>query len=170
MAAVIISLIVAMDEGGGIGLRGGLLWHLSADLQRFKALTMGHHLIVGRKTYESIGRPLPGRIMIVVTRSFQFQVDGCLVAHSLEQALDIAREGGESEVFVGGGEQIFAQALPVADRIHLTRVHAHLACDAFFPPFEEGEWIEKDGLFHPQDEKNSYDFTYRLLERRPAQP
>jgi dihydrofolate reductase len=162
---MIISLIVAMDEGRGIGLHGILPWHLSADLQHFKALTMGHHLIIGRKTYEAIGRPLPGRKMIVATRSSQFQIKGCLVANSLEQALNWARESGESEAFVGGGAQIFAQVLPLANCMHLTQVHARLECDAFFPPFEEKDWIEKACLFHPQDEKNTHSFTYRLLER-----
>ncbi len=107
-----------MDEIGGIGKDNGLPWHLSSDLKRFKQLTMGHHLIMGRKTYETIGKPLPGRITIVITRNLQYQAEGCLVAPSLEKALDLARGNGETETFIAGGGEIFAIALPLADRIY----------------------------------------------------
>jgi len=162
---VIISLVVAMDEAGGIGKMGKLPWHLSADLKRFKNLTWGHHLIMGRKTYESIGRVLPGRTNVVITRSVTFQAEGCLVAGSLAAALKMAEERGEQEAFVIGGGQIFAQALPTAQRLHLTRVHARLDCDVFFPPLDEMEWVELERSQHPADDKNEYPATYFLMER-----
>src|SRR5512139_3630480 len=108
-----ISLIVAMDEERGIGKGGKVPWHLKADLQRFKALTMGHHLIVGRKTWESIGRPLAGRVMVIITRSPVYRPENCpdcVVVDSLDAALEVARQAGEQEAFIGGGGEIFAQA------------------------------------------------------------
>ena len=137
---MIVSLIVAMDERGGIGLRNRVPWHLPTDLKRFKALTMGHHLIVGRKTYESIGRALPGRTMIIVTRSKDYRAEACWVVSSLPEALRLAEERGETEAFIGGGGSIYAQALPVADRIYLTRVHVVVEADVVFPVWEEDGW------------------------------
>jgi dihydrofolate reductase len=163
---VIVSLLVAMDERRGIGIENRLPWRLSADLRQFKALTMGHHLIMGRKTFESIGRPLPGRTSIVVTRNPAFLPKGCLLANSLESALDLARARGEDEAFVIGGGQIFARALPFADRIYLTQVHATGKADVFFPEFSLEDWVELNSYEHPADEKNEHAFTFRLLERR----
>jgi dihydrofolate reductase len=137
---MIISLIVAMDERGGIGLNNRVPWHIPADLKRFKALTMGHHLVVGRKTYESIGRALPGRTMIIITRSVDYRAEGCLVVSSLPGALRLAKERGETEAFIGGGGSIYAQALPQADRIYLTRVHTEVEADVFFPQWDEKDW------------------------------
>ncbi len=133
---MIVSIIVAMDEVGGIGKNGGLPWHLSADLKNFKALTMGHHLIDGRKTYELIGRALPGRTNLIVTHDRNFSAPGCLVAYTLNDALALAEKNGETEAFIGGGGEIFAQALPLAQRIYLTRVHTRAECDVFFPPVD----------------------------------
>jgi dihydrofolate reductase len=163
---VIISLIVAMDEGRGIGIDGHLAWHLSADLKRFKSITMGHHLIMGRKTYDSIGRPLPGRTMIVVSRNPEFQAEGCLMAHSLEEALDLARQGGESEVFIIGGGEIFAQALGLAERMYLTQVHATTEADVFFPEFDGDDWIEIKSEEHEADARNDHPTTFKILESR----
>jgi dihydrofolate reductase len=162
---VIISLIVALDECLGIGFEGHLPWYLSTDLKRFKSLTMGHHLIMGRKTYESIGNPLPGRTMIVVTRNTNYQPDGCLVAHSLDSAFEFARMGDEDEVFVIGGGELFEQTIELADRIYLTQVHAELQADVFFPEFSPDDWQEVQTEFIPADEKNEYDSTYKLLVR-----
>ncbi len=163
---MIISLIVAMDEKGAIGKNNRLPWHLSNDLKRFKTLTMGHHIIMGRKTYESIGRPLPGRTNIVITRNLEYDVDGCLVTHSLEEALEIARDRGENEVFVTGGRQLFAQALDLADRIYLTRVHTEVPADVYFPEFDEEEWIEKESIHYDAAEKNDFAFTTKVLVRK----
>ncbi len=162
---MIISIIVAMDETRGIGLDGRLPWHLPADLKRFKSLTMGHHLIMGRKTFASIGRPLPGRTTIIVTRDQSFQPEGCLVAHSLETALEFARLDLEDDVFVIGGAEIFVQAIELADRIYLTQVHSSLPADVYFPEFAAADWQEIDSEYHPADEKNRYPFTYKTLAR-----
>ena len=164
---MIISLLVAMDERGGIGMDNRLPWHLSADLKRFKALTMGHHVIMGRKTYASIGRPLPGRIMVIITRSPDYWAEGCQVVHSLEESLDLARQAGETEAFVIGGGQIFAQALPLAERIYLTRVHTVAEADVFFPEFDERDWSIQTVSEVPADEKNQFSTTYMVLDKRP---
>jgi dihydrofolate reductase len=163
---MVVSLIVAMDEARGIGREGKLPWHLGADLKRFKRLTMGHHLVMGRKTYQSIGRSLPGRVIIVVTRQTSYNLGGCLVTHSLEEALALARERGESEVFIAGGREIFAQALPFADRIYLTEVHTRAACDVFFPDIVREMWIVKESVANTADDANDYPFTYSLLEKK----
>lgn len=163
---MIISLIVAMDEQRGIGKAGKLPWRLSSDLKRFRELTMGHHLIVGRKTFESIGKPLEGRQMIVVTRDNTFNPSGCIVTHSIEAAFDVARERGENEVFVIGGAEVYAQTLGFADRLYLTEVHADVDADTFFPEFSQDIWIEKQTNRHEADEKNQYSFTFKLLEKR----
>ena len=160
---MIISLIVAMDEMGGIGKDNRLPWHLSSDLKRFKQLTLGHHLLMGRKTYETIGRPLPGRTTIVITRNPQYQAAGCLVAPSLEEALGLARENGETEAFIAGGGEIFTLALPLADRIYLTRVHAQVEADVFFPPFSLEGWRQIETIEQPADEKNDYPAKFILL-------
>jgi dihydrofolate reductase len=163
---MIVSLLVAMDEGGGIGKEGKIPWRLSADLRRFKSLTMGHFILMGRKTYESIGRPLPGRASVVITHNPAYQAEGCLVAYSLEEALRLAETGSESEAFVIGGGEIFVLALPVANRIYLTRVHARTDCDVFFPALDFSEWRELDRIEQEANEKNQFSFTYQVLERK----
>lgn len=163
---MIVSLIAALDEAGGIGLRGGLPWRLPADLRRFKRLTMGHHLICGRKTYQSIGRPLPGRTMIVVTRQHGYQAPGCDVVHSLEGALALAAERGEEEVFVIGGAALYAAALPQAHRLYLTRVHAILPADVHFPQFEHKEWNLSAQEDLPANPENPFPTTFMHLERK----
>nr|AIA17405.1 Dihydrofolate reductase [uncultured bacterium]AIA17495.1 Dihydrofolate reductase [uncultured bacterium] len=160
---MIVSLIVALDRRYGIGKDNRLPWRLSADLKRFRELTMGHHLIVGRKTFESIGKPLPGRQMIIVTRQAGFQVEGCFVVNSIDQALRLARERGDSEVFVIGGAEIYAQTLALADRLYLTLVEAEVAADTFFPKFDKSEWLAQEMDQHEADEKNQYPFTFKLL-------
>lgn len=162
---MIISLIVAMDEQRGIGKEGKLPWRLSSDLKRFRELTMGHHMIVGRKTFESIGKPLPGRQMIVVTRNPNFKPDGCFVAGSVQAALALAQERNETEVFVIGGAEIYAQTLDAADRVYLTQVHAEVDADTFFPELKSDLWTEKQSAYQPADDKNQYSFTFKLLER-----
>jgi dihydrofolate reductase len=162
---VIVSIIVAMDEAGGIGSKGGLPWHLSADLKNFKTLTMGHHLIVGRKTYQSIGKALPGRTTIIVTRNRHFRAEDCLLAYSLADALALAEQSGEEEAFIGGGAEIFAQALPLAERIYLTRVHTRADCDVFFPQVEWGEWVQGERQAHPADVRNDHPFTYSEVKK-----
>ena len=163
---MIISLIVAMDENRGIGHKNNIPWHLSDDLKHFKTLTMGHHLIMGRKTFESIGRQLLGRTMIVITRNMKYLGEGAMIAHSLQEALNLAEERGESEVFVIGGAEIFDQAIAIADSIYLTQVHTSGKADAFFPEFDEGNWLERNTSRHEADDKNEYSFTFRYLVRK----
>jgi dihydrofolate reductase len=162
---MIISIIVAMDELGGIGHHGRVPWRLSTDLKRFKSLTWGHHLIMGRKTYESIGKALPGRTMIVITHNPAYRAEGCILVSSFAQAVKIAEQAGESEVLVIGGGEIYRQALLLADQIYLTRVHVQVPADVFFPELDEKEWIEVTTEFVPQGEKDAYDSTFRILKR-----
>ena len=164
---MIVSLIAAMDRRRGIGCDNQLPWRLPADMLRFRALTMGHHLIVGRKTFASIGKALPGRRMIVVTRDESFRAAGCLIAHSVDEATAAARDAGESEVFIGGGAEIYAQTIATADRMYLTLLDAEVTADAFFPAFDEREWLEVESVQRPADEKNPYALTFKLLARRP---
>jgi dihydrofolate reductase len=164
---MIVSLIVAMDEQRGIGVNNRLPWRLPADLKRFKALTMGRHLIVGRKTYDSIGRPLPGRKMVVITRNpgLSEQSEALAYVHSLDAALALAKGRGESEAFVGGGADIFAQALGLADRLYLTVVHTTTQADTFFPVFEAAVWQTQESHDSPADEDNPFAFTWELMIR-----
>ena len=163
---MIVSIIVAMDENGGIGLEGRVPWRLSTDLKLFKQATMGHHLILGRKTYESIGKPLPGRKMVVVSHQKDYQAPDCTIVHSFEEALDLARTSGETEAFVGGGAEIYTQALPLADCIYLTRVHAAAEVDTFFPEFDETEWEVQENLEYPAGEEDEYGFRYEVWNRK----
>ncbi len=160
---MLISIIVAMDNKGVIGLKGDLPWRLSADLKHFKAITMGKPLIMGRKTYESIGRPLPGRKNIVVTHSEDFKAEGCEVVHSLEDAFQTA--GDVEEVMIMGGSGIYDQSLERAHRLYLTEVHADVAGDVYFPPFAKYQWKELDRKEHSADEKNEFDYSFVILAR-----
>src|SRR5262245_34437456 len=152
-----------MDRKRGIGVDNKLPWRLSADLKRFRELTMGHHIIVGRRTFESIGRPLPGRSMIIVTRDGNYKTEGCDVVHSIEDAINLARERGESEVFICGGPEIYARSIGIADRMYLTFVDAEVAADTFFPEFDERDWSERESFYQPADEKNQYAFEFKLM-------
>jgi len=163
---MIISLIAAMDKEMGIGKEGKLPWRLGADLKRFKETTMGHHMIMGRKTYESIGRVLPGRISIVLTRQNLSLKDEPLIARSLDEALELARQNGEEEVFIIGGGQIFSQALKFADRLYLTQVDTNAGCDIFFPDFNLDDWVVIEKEAHSADECNQLPFVFTLLEKK----
>jgi len=160
-----ISLLAAMDLNRGIGIDNHLPWRLSADLRRFKELTMGHHIILGRKTYESIGYPLPGRFSIIVTRNPDYRAEGCFITHSPQEALALARSRGEGEAFVIGGAQIFADTLPDSDRFYLTWVHTPGPADTFFPHFDLDEWQEISSEQLPADENNQFETTYVVLEK-----
>jgi dihydrofolate reductase len=162
---VIVSIIAAVSDNGVIGRDGGLPWRLPADLKRFKRLTSGHHMIMGRRTWESIGRrPLPGRPTIVVSRDPGFAAEGAQVARSIGQALELA--GAVAEVFIAGGEAIYREALEVADRLYLTRVHAVVEGDTFFPELDESGWRVVAEEHHPPDEKNAYAHTFLVYERK----
>lgn len=158
-----ISLIVAAAENGVIGAAGELPWKLSDDLKRFKAVTMGKPIVMGRKTWESIGRPLPGRRNIVITRQDGYAAPGCDVVASPEDA--VAAAGDAEEIMVIGGSQVYERCLPLADRVYLTRVHADVDGDAFFPALDEDEWRLVSDQSHTADERNEFDFSFRVYER-----
>jgi dihydrofolate reductase len=147
-----------------IGRDNALPWRLPAELAHFKRVTMGHPIIMGRRTYESIGRPLPGRMNIVVSRNPGFVAPGCTVVDSLESAYSAA--GGADEVSIIGGTSLFEAALPTADCIHLTEVDADVEGDTWFPKFDRGDWTEREIARHPVDEKHAYPFRILQLERR----
>lgn len=162
-----ISLIVAMSENNVIGRDGAMPWRLSADLRRFKQITMGHHMLMGRKTFDSIGRALPGRTTVVISRSATYEDPNIQIARSLEEALAVAEE--DDEVFVVGGAQIYALALPHVDRIYLTRVHATLDGDTFFPNVAWNEWSLVESTEYAADEKNDFAVSFLTYNRRQAE-
>ena len=158
------SLVVAMARNRVIGRDNALPWRLPAELAHFKRVTMGHPIIMGRRTYESIGRPLPGRMNIVVSRNRGFVAPGCTVVDSLEKAYEAA--GDAEEVSIIGGTSLFEAALPTADCIHLTEVEAEISGDTWFPDFDRSQWREKEIVRHPADERHAYPFRILELERR----
>jgi dihydrofolate reductase len=158
-----VSIVVATDEHGGIGLEGRLPWHLPNDLKRFKALTMGKPIVMGRRTFDSIGRALPGRTNIVVSRQAGLRIDGCIVVGSLEAALEAA--GAADEACVIGGAEIYRLALPLAETLHLTRVHATVGADTFFPAIDAAEWEEIYREECPADERHAYPYSFVTLRR-----
>lgn len=160
-----VSLIVAVSSNGVIGRDGGLPWRLPADLRHFKSTTMGHHLIVGRRTWDELGKPLPGREMVVVTRSRHFSPEGVKVAHSIEEALEVAV--GDGEPFIGGGAYIYRLALSrkLVDRLYITRVHAEVEGDTFFPDVDFDDWELISEEHREADEKNDYACTFEVYER-----
>jgi dihydrofolate reductase len=158
----LISIIVAAAENGVIGKRGKLPWRLSADLRHFKAVTMGKPIIMGRKTWESIGRPLPGRQNIVITRQAGFAADGCTVVASKEEAIAATTDADEAMII--GGSEIYALFLPDAERLYLTRVHADVDGDAFLPHIGD-DWLLVSDERHTHDERNEFEYSFRTYER-----
>lgn len=158
-----IAIIVATDNNRLIGKDNDLPWKLSADLKYFKQVTMGKPLIMGRKTHESIGRPLPGRKNIIITRDQAFNADGCVVVNSIEAAL--AECSGAEEVMVMGGASLYEQFLPRADKLYLTKVDAELTGDTWFPEWQLAQWTELQREDHQADEKNEFDYSFIVYER-----
>ena len=161
-----VSLIVAMAQNGVIGRDNALPWRLSADLQRFKATTLGKPILMGRKTFESIGRALPGRLNLVLTRDPDWSAPGAVAVHSVAEAL--AQAAAAEELVVIGGAEIFQLVMSCARRIYLTRVHAQVPGDTFFPQFDPAQWVGVEAGTHPADERNTYAMTFVTLERRSA--
>ena len=159
-----INIIAAVARNGIIGGDNSLLWHISEDLKRFKALTTGHPVIMGRKTWESLGRPLPGRTNVVISRNREFSAAGCLTAGSLGEALKLFAP--DTELFIIGGGQIYAAAMPLADKIYLTLVDADYEGDTFFPAIPTGEWTEVSREHHERGEKYAHPFTFIDYVRR----
>ena len=156
-------MLVAMAKNRVIGVDNGIPWHLPNELRIFKNVTMGHHIVMGRKTYESINRLLPGRTTVIVTRQKDYAVPGALVAHSVEQSLAACR--GDDEVFVIGGAELFRETLPIADRLHLTVVDAEPRGDTFMPQFDMSEWRETSSESFAPDEKHAHAFRYTVYDR-----
>jgi dihydrofolate reductase len=163
---MVLSLIVAAAENGVIGKDGKMPWRLPADGAYFRATTLGHPVITGRKNYEAMGRPLPGRLNIVITRQPDYQVSpGVMVVNSLAEALDLPEVKQAGEVFVIGGQEIYSQAMPLADKLYLTNVHADVEGDTFFR-YRPGEWKVEWEEYHPADAENKYAFTLKRLVRK----
>ncbi len=158
-----LSIIVAVAANGVIGNGNQLPWRLPDDLQRFKALSLGKPIVMGRKTFDSIGRPLPGRLNIVVSRQRDLQIPGCRVVASLDEAIAAAQAA--PEIVIVGGAEIYRQVLPQVATIHLTRVHADIAGDVLFPTLAANEWREVATEYHPADERHVHAFTFSTLER-----
>ena len=158
-----ISAVVAIAENYAIGKNNQLLWYLPNDLKQFKQITSGHTVIMGRKTYKSVGKPLPNRRNIVITRQ-NVEIPGCVVVNSVEAALGLCT--GEREVFIIGGAEIYKLALPLTNRIYLTIVHRSFEADAFFPPISMREWIETEREDFEADEKNNRPYSFITLNRR----
>lgn len=159
-----LSIIVATSLNNVIGVDNQLPWHLPADLKYFKQLTTGHTILMGRKTFESIGRPLPNRINIVITRSKSFEVEGVIVQNSIEDALQYCQN--KDEVFIIGGDTIYKQMMPMVQKIHLTKVHTVIENgDAFFPELDLKQWTLRSSVFHEKDDKNAFDYTFEIFEK-----
>lgn len=160
---MIVSLVAAMAENGVIGRDGKLPWHLPDEIKHFKTLTIDHTVIMGRKTYEEVGRPLPNRRNVVISRHRDFRPSGVTVVPNLDEALALGAT--ESEVFVIGGGEIYRLALPRADRLYLTVVHTVVEGDTTFPPLDQSAWVLEDEQFHPADERHSASFSIRRYSR-----
>jgi dihydrofolate reductase len=163
---MILSLLVAADENNIIGKDNKLPWHLPNDLKYFKNQTWAMPILMGRKTFESIGKPLQGRKSIVVTRNKEWKHDGVEVVHSVAQAIEKAKEFGVKEIFVIGGAEIFQTAFEQANRVYLTRIHHQFDGDAYFPNVSEKGWSLVQSRFCAADEKNKYDHTFQVWERK----
>ena len=163
-----ITLIAAAAENNSLGKNNAMIWHLPDDFKRFKKLTSGHDIILGRKTFESFDKPLPNRKHIIITRqeNYAHQVDSscCIVVQSIEEA--IAKTNPVEENFIIGGGEIYKLALPLADKIELTRVHGTFEADAFFPEFDRENWNLVREEYHPIDEKHNVDFTYQTFVKK----
>lgn len=159
-----VSIIVAIADGGVIGGDNRLLWHIREDLQRFKRITTGHPVVMGRKTFESLGRPLPHRTNVVITRQRDFRAEGCTVVHSLDEAIGLFPAG--EEVFIIGGAEIYRAALPLADRFYLTVVEAPYAGETLFPAWDRQQWTPIFEERHERGETFPHPFTFFVYERK----
>lgn len=157
-------MIAAAAENNALGKNNELVWHLPNDFKRFKSLTTGHHIIMGRKTFESFPKPLPNRVHIVITRQENYKPEGCIVVDSIEKAIAICPEN-EDNYIIGGGE-IYNLALPFTDIIELTKVHHTFEADTFFPKLNKSEWVLVEAEENPKDEKHLYNYTYETYIRK----
>ena len=159
-----LTMIAAAAENNALGKDNDLVWHLPDDFKRFKRLTSGHHIIMGRKTFESFRKLLPDRTHIIITRKKDYNPEGTLVVNSIEEAIKLAKL--DNQPYIIGGGEIYEMGIKVADRIELTRVHGDFEADTFFPSIDENEWELVKEQYHPKDEKHDYAFTYLTYERK----
>ena len=159
-----LAMIVAASENNVIGVDGDLPWRLSSDLIRFKKLTMGHHIIMGRKTFDSIGRLLPGRTTVIVTRQTDFEFEGAKTVHSIEEAIAVCEQ--DDCPFITGGAEIYRLALPMVNELHLTKVHKEIDGDTFLPEIDWDQWELVSSERHEQDKKNKVDYSFEIYHRR----
>jgi dihydrofolate reductase len=161
-----LAIIVAMAANRTIGMNNTLPWRIPEDLKHFKTLTLGHHMIMGRKTFDSIGKPLPGRTTVVVTRNKELKIEGCIVAHSLQKA--IAACAGDEEIFIVGGAELYVQALPLTGTLYITEIQMIVPGDAYFPEFDRREWIEAARDKRSQQEPQMLEYHFVTYRRRQA--
>lgn len=159
-----ITLIAAAAENNALGKNNDLIWHLPDDFKRFKAITSGHYIIMGRKTFESFPKPLPNRTHVIITRQKNYNPENCIVVNSLEKAIEICPK--DEDVFVIGGGEIYQQSIAIADKIELTRVHSTFKADTFFPEIDTTIWELVQEEFHPKDEKHLFDFTFQTYLKK----
>ena len=161
---MIVTIVVAIGENNAIGKNNELLWYLPKDLRHFKTITKGHTVIMGRKTFESVGKPLPNRRNIIITRNTDLAIEGTEVVHTLQEALELCKQ--DEEVFIIGGAEIYKMAMQHTDKIYLTVVHENFEADAFFPEIDHNLWLETASEKHLPDDKNNLSFTFSTLERK----
>jgi dihydrofolate reductase len=159
-----ITLIAAVAENNALGKDNQLLWHLPDDFKRFKNVTIDHHIIMGRKTFESFPKPLPNRIHVIISRQKDYQPEGCIVVDSLEKAIAVCPKN--EEIFIIGGGEIYKQSIEIADKLDITRVHHTFAADTFFPEIDFDKWELTTELFHAKDEKHAFDFTFETYLKK----
>ncbi|MEZ5025208.1 MAG: dihydrofolate reductase [Chitinophagales bacterium] len=162
-----ISIVVAVAENGVIGKDNQLLWKLSSDLKRFKTITTGHFLLMGRKTFESIGKPLPNRTSLIISKNYSCHFENCYIFKTIQDAIVYAAQQNQKELFVVGGGEIYRQILPLTNTIHLSLVHTTIDGDTFFE-YDDSNWTVTHTEFISKDEKNEFDSTYIILERAPT--
>lgn len=159
-----ITLIAAAAENNALGKDNQLIWHLPDDFKRFKQITTGHYIIMGRKTFESFPKPLPNRTHVIITRQKDYNIEDCIVVNSIEEAITIS--SNEEDVFIIGGAEIYNQSIDFADKIELTRVHANFEADAYFPKINPNKWKIEFEEFHTKDEKHNFDFTFQTFIKK----
>ena len=159
-----ITIIAAIANNNALGKNNDLIWHLPADLKRFKKITSGHHIIMGRNTYESIGKPLPNRTTVIITRNKNYNAEGCVVVNSIEEAINVAKN--DEHIFIIGGAQIYKQAIDVADGLDITEVHENFDADVFFPEIDLTIWEETEREFFNSDEKNQFNYSFVSYKKK----
>ncbi|HAH55177.1 MAG TPA: diacylglycerol kinase [Flavobacterium sp.] len=159
-----IILIAAVAENNALGKNNDLLWHLPKDFKRFKEVTTGHHIIMGRKTFESFPKPLPNRTHVIITRQKNYHIEGCIVVQNLEKALAVCPKN--EPVFIIGGGEIYSQSIHLANQLDITRVHHSFEADVFFPEIDPNIWKLTSEIFNPKDEKHLYDYTFQTFVRK----